>query len=344
MARSAICLGELAAEFGCELVGDPQANISRAATLSNAKAGELSFFANKAYRDQLRATSAGAVLLMSADAADCPVNALITDDPYLIFARIAGLLHPQPELIAGTHPSATVSPAAKIAVTAQLSANSVIEDDAIIEADVFIGPGVVVGPRCRIGKASRLLANATIVQDVELGERCIIHPGAIIGSDGFGNAQSDTGWVKVPQVGRVLIGNDVEIGANSTIDRGALDDTVIGDGARLDNMVHIAHNVRIGQHTALAAQNGVAGSTTIGKRCMFGGQVGVNGHLSICDDVIVSGKSVLTKDIKEPGYYSNTFAAEKDKEWKRKVARFKRLDSLAGRVKVLEKMKRSDDE
>lgn len=344
MTRSAIRLGELAAEFGCELVGDPQANISRVATLSNAKAGELSFFANKAYRDQLRATSAGAVLLASADAADCPVNALVTDDPYLIFARIAGLLHPQPELIAGTHPSATVSPAAKIAVTAQLSANSVIEGDAIIEADVFIGPGVVVGPRCRIGKGSRLLANATIVQDADVGERCIIHAGAVIGSDGFGNAQSDTGWVKVPQVGRVLIGNDVEIGANSTIDRGALDDTVIGDGARLDNLVHIAHNVRIGQHTALAAQNGIAGSTTIGKRCMFGGQVGIDGHLTICDDVIVGGKSVLTKDIKEPGFYAGTFSAEKDKQWKRKVARFRRLENLAGRVKVLEKMKRSDDE
>ena len=189
-----------------------------------------------------------------------------------------------------------------------------------------------------------MLANVTIVQDAELGERCIIHPGTIIGSDGFGNAQSESGWVKVPQIGRVLIGNDVEVGANSTIDRGALDDTVIGDGARLDNLVHIAHNVRIGQHTALAAQNGIAGSTTIGKRCMFGGQVGVDGHLTICDDVIVGGKSVLTEYIKEPGFYAGTFSAEKDKQWKRKVARFRRLENLAGRVKVLEKMKRSDDE
>jgi UDP-3-O-[3-hydroxymyristoyl] glucosamine N-acyltransferase len=344
LTRSAIRLGELAAEFGCELVGDPQASISRVATLSNAKAGELSFFASKAYRDQLRATSAAAVLLKSADAVDCPVDALITDDPYLVFARIAGLLYPQPAPIAGTHPSATISPAAKIAGSAQISANCVVEGDAVIAANVFVGPGVVIGPRCRIGEASRLLANATIVQDAILGERCIVHPGAIIGSDGFGNAQSNTGWVKVPQVGRVLIGNDVEIGANSTIDRGALDDTIIGDGARLDNMVHIAHNVRIGEHTALAAQNGIAGSTTIGKRCMFGGQVGVSGHLNICDDVIVAGKSVLSKDIREPGYYSNTFAAEKDKEWKRKVARFRRLDNLAGRIKALEKMKRSDDE
>ena len=184
----------------------------------------------------------------------------------------------------------------------------------------------------------------TVVQDVELGERCIVHAGAVLGSDGFGNAQGNNGWVKVPQVGRLLIGNDVEIGANSAIDRGALDDTVIEDGVRLDNLVHIAHNVHIGQHTALAGQNGVAGSTTIGKRCMFGGQVGIAGHLNICDDVIVGGKSVLTKDVEEPGYYVGTFRAEKDKEWKRKVARFRRLESLVSRVHVLEKMAKSDDE
>lgn len=344
MARSAIRLGELAAEFGCELVGDPQIKVSRVATLSSANAGELSFFANKAYRDQLRTTCAGVVLLRAADADDCPVNALIADDPYLAFARIAGVLHAQPDLVAGTHASAAVSPTAKIAANVQLSANVVVEEDAIIEADVFVGPGVVVGPRCKIGRASRLLANVTIVQDVELGERCIIHSGAVLGSDGFGNAQSDKGWVKVPQVGRLLIGNDVEIGANAAIDRGALDDTVIADGVRLDNLVHIAHNVRIGEHTALAAQNGVAGSTTIGKRCMFAGQVGIDGHLNICDDVIVGGKSVLTKDIKEPGFYAGTFAAEKDKVWKRKVARFRRLENLVGRVQVLEKMAKDDDE
>ena len=342
MARSAIRLGELAAEFGCELVGDPQVTVSRVATLSDANGGGLSFFVNKAYRDQLRSTSAAAVLLRPADAGDCPANALLADDPYLAFAKIAGLLHPQPDLVAGTHASAVVSPSATIAANVQLSAHTTIGDDTTIEADVFVGPGVVIGPRCRIGKASRLLANVTIVQDAEIGERCIIHPGAVIGSDGFGNAQSDKGWVKVPQVGRVLIGNDVEIGANSTIDRGALDDTVIEDGVRLDNLVHLAHNVRIGQHTALAAQNGIAGSTTIGKRCMFGGQVAIDGHLNICDDVIVGGKSALTKDVKEPGYYVGTFSAEKDKEWKRKVARFRRLEGLVSRVRILEK--KADDE
>lgn len=344
MARSAIRLGELAAEFGCELIGDPQVKVSRVATLSSASDGSLSFFANKAYRGQLLATTAGAVLVRAADADACPVNALIADDPYLVFARIAGLLHPQTDLVAGAHASAVVSSSATIAANVQLSAHTLIDDDAIIEDDVFVGPGVIVGPRCRIGKGSRLLANVTIVQDADIGERCIVHPGAVIGSDGFGNAQSERGWVKVPQVGRVLIGNDVEIGANATIDRGALDDTVIADGVRLDNLVHIAHNVRIGQHTALAAQNGVAGSTTIGKRCLFGGQVGIDGHLNICDDVIVSGKSALTKDIKEPGYYAGTFAAEKDRDWKRKVARFRRLESLANRVQVLEKMTNRDDQ
>jgi UDP-3-O-[3-hydroxymyristoyl] glucosamine N-acyltransferase len=337
LARSAFRLGELAAEFGCELVGDPQVKVSCVATLTSAKSGDLSFFANKAYRDQLRSTTAGAVLLRATDAEDCPVNALLADDPYLIFARIADLLYPQPDIVAGKHASAVISASAKIAENVQISAHTVIEDEAIIEADVFLGPGVFVGPRCRIGRSSRLLANVTIVQDVELGQRCIIHPGAVIGSDGFGNARGDQGWVKVPQVGRALIGNDVEIGANTTIDRGALDDTVIEDGVRLDNLVHVAHNVRIGQHSALAAQNGIAGSTTIGKRCMFGGQVGIDGHLNICDDVIVGGKSVLTKDITDAGFYAGTFAAEKDKDWKRKVARFRRLENLVSRVRNLEK-------
>ena len=177
-----------------------------------------------------------------------------------------------------------------------------------------------------------------------MGERCLVHPGAVIGSDGFGNARGESGWVKVPQLGRVVIGNDVEIGANTAIDRGALEDTIIEDGVRLDNLVHVAHNVRIGQHTALAAQNGIAGSTTIGKRCMSGGQVGFDGHINICDDVVVGGKSALTKDIREPGYYTGTFAAEKNMRWKRLVARFKRLDRLAERVGKLEKSADKNDD
>ena len=337
-------LGELAVQFGCELVGDPAAKVSRVATLANADSESLSFFANKSYRDQLRRTTAAAVLVHPDDAKDCPVNALLADDPYLAYARIADVLCPFPDLVPGVHESAVIASSVRVPDTAQISANVVIDDDCVIGDRAFIGAGVVIGPRCTAGAATRLNANVTLVQDVLMGERCIVHSGAVIGSDGFGNAMSDGRWVKVPQVGGLRIGNDVEIGANCTIDRGAIDDTVIGDGVRLDNLVHIAHNVQIGDHSALAAFVGIAGSTVIGKRCMFAGQAGIDGHVNICDDVVIGGASVVTKDIKEPGYYIAAFRAENHKEWKRKVAIFRRLGDLVQRVKNLERSAGSDDD
>ena len=339
-----ISLGELAVRFGCELVGDPSATISRVATLLNADPECLSFFVNKAYREQLRQTRSAAVLVHPDDANDCPVNALLADDPYLVYARIADILYPLPALAAGIHKSAVVSPAAIVADTAQVSANVVVDDDSVIGAGVFVGPGVVIGPRCTIGSGTRLLANTTLVQDVQMGERCIVHPGAVIGSDGFGNAKSDGGWVKVPQLGGVRIGDDVEIGANTTIDRGAIDDTVIENGVRLDNLIQIAHNVQIGEHTAMAAFTGVSGSTIIGKRCLFAGQAGIVGHINICDDVVVGGATMISKDIREPGFYAASFPGEKAMDWKRKVARFRRLDELLRRVGALEKSAGSDDD
>lgn len=337
-------LGELAVQFGCELVGDPAATVSRVATLANADSESISFFVNKAYREQLRQTTAAAVLVRPDDAKDCPVNALLADDPYLAYARIANILCPLPDLAPGVHKSAVVASSGSVSDSAQVSANVVIDDDCVIGERVFIGAGVVIGPQCTLGDDTRLNANVTLVQDVRMGERCIVHSGAVIGSDGFGNAMSDGGWVKVPQVGGLRIGNDVEIGANCTIDRGAIDDTVIGDGVRLDNLVHIAHNVQIGDHTALAACVGIAGSTVIGKRCMFAGQAGIEGHINICDDVVIGGASVVTKDIKEPGFYIAAFSAENHKEWKRNVARFRRLGDLVQRVKNLERSAGSDDD
>ena len=341
MARS---LGELAAEFGCELIGDPAASVGRVATLASAGDGQLSFLANPHYRDALRATRATAVVLREEDAADCPVAALVASDPYLVYARIAALLHPPPSVTPGIHARAAIAPSARVADSVEVCANATIEDDAVIEDDVYIGPGVVVGPRCVVGPGTRLLANSTLVQDVHVGERAIIHPGAVIGSDGFGNAISAEGWVKVPQVGGVRIGDDVEIGANSTIDRGSAEDTVIENGVRIDNLVQIAHNVRVGAHTAMAALVGVSGSTVIGSRCMLAGQVGVVGHISICDDVVVAGKTMVSKSIAEPGYYSGGFPGEKDAVWKRRVARFRRLDDLAARVGALEKMSHGGEE
>jgi UDP-3-O-[3-hydroxymyristoyl] glucosamine N-acyltransferase len=337
-------LGELAVQFGCDLVGDPEATVSRVATLSNADSESLSFFANKAYRDHLRQTTAGAVLVHPDDVTDCPVNALLSDDPYLTYAKIADILYPIPALAAGIHKSAVVASTATVPKSVQVSANVVIEDDCVIGERVLIGPGVVVGPRCTIGAGTRVLANVTLVQDVQMGERCILHPGAVIGSDGFGNAKTDGGWVKVPQVGSVRIGSDVEIGANTTIDRGAIDDTVIENGVRLDNLIQIAHNVHIGEHTAMAAFTGISGSTIIGKRCMFAGRAGVVGHINICDDVVVGGATMISKDVREPGFYTASFPAEKDRDWKRKVARFRRMDELVKRVGALEKSAGSDDD
>lgn len=330
-------LGDLATRFGCELVGDPEAFVTHVATLANAGPEALTFFANPAYRSRLQNTAAGAVVLGPADAEGCPVAALIAEEPYATYARIAGLLHPSEPLPPGVHASAVVDPSASVAASAHVAAHAVIGPDSVVAEHAAVGPNTVVGSRCRIGAHTRLHANVTLVQDVTIGERGIVHPGAVIGADGFGNARGDTGWIKVPQIGGVRIGNDVEVGANTTIDRGAIEDTVIEDGVRLDNLVQIAHNVRLGEHTAMASLSGISGSTVVGKRCMFGGQSGVVGHISICDDVVVGGATMISKDIREPGFYTGSFPAEKDRDWKRKVARFRRLDELVRRIRKLEK-------
>jgi UDP-3-O-[3-hydroxymyristoyl] glucosamine N-acyltransferase len=200
-----------------------------------------------------------------------------------------------------------------------------------------VGPGTVIGPDCNIANDCRLIANVTLVRDVRLGLRGILHPGAVIGADGFGNAMTPEGWIKVPQLGGVRIGNDVEIGANTTVDCGAIEDTVIEDGVRIDNLCHIGHNAYIGAHTAVAGMSGISGSATVGKRCLLAGQSGIVGHIKVCDDVVVSGKAVISKDVTEPGVYAGTFTAEPAREWNRKVARFRRLDQLIERVRKLEK-------
>ena len=252
-------------------------------------------------------------------------------------------LHPPAAPSAGIHSTAVVAASAKISPHAHLAANVVVGENSVIAAGAVIGPNSVIGDNCSIGVGTRLIASVTLVEDVVIGARCIVHPGAIVGCDGFGNAISSTGWVKVPQIGGVRIGDDVEIGANTTIDRGAIEHTVIENGARLDNLVQIAHNVRVGEHSALAAMTGISGSTVIGKRCMFGGQTGTVGHLTICDDVIVTGKSMVTKSISAPGTYSGAFAAEEAGSWKKRMARFKRLDRLAARVAAIENKRHNDE-
>ncbi len=336
MAKS---LGELASTLGCEIVGDPDASISAVATLALGQPGAISFFANQAYSEALRNTKASAVILAEENVSLSPTNAVISSNPYLAYARIAEILYPKDLFEGAIHSSASVAKSASVAQSAYVAAHAVIDEHCVIGEHVYIGPGVVVGPRCNIDAQSRLLANCTLVQDVSIGKRSTIHSGAVLGSDGFGNAMSDSGWVKVPQVGGLSIGDDVEIGCNSTIDRGAIGDTIVGNGVRLDNLIQIAHNVVIGEHTAMAGMTGIAGSTVIGKRCMFAGQTGSVGHITICDDVVIGAQSYVSKDIREPGIYVASFPAEKDKDWKRKVVRFRNLADLFRRVGKLEKGK-----
>jgi UDP-3-O-[3-hydroxymyristoyl] glucosamine N-acyltransferase len=297
----------------------------------------LSFLSGAAFKTQLATTQAAAVILRAADANDCPTACLIHDNPYACYARIADYLHPPAAIVAGIHERAAVAATAKVAASAQVDANATICDTAEVGDRCYIGSGSVVGPGCKVGADTRLLANVTLVRNVQMGRRCLIHSGAVLGSDGFGNAMTPDGWVKVPQIGGLQIGDDVEIGANSAVDLGAIGDTIIENGVRIDNLVHIAHNCRIGEHTAIAGQCGFAGSTTVGKRCMFAGQVGINGHITICDDTVVSGKAVVSKNITKPGVYSAAFPAEPVKEWNQKVARFRRIDKLIERVSKLEK-------
>ena len=332
----ATSLGKLATQFGCELVGDPDVEVSRVATLGNAGPGCISFLASAAYRSQLGETGASAVILREVDVADCNTNALLTSDPYLLFARVATKLYPRQKPTPGIHPSAVIEADAEIDPSAQIAALSFVGSGSKIGANCYIGPGCVVGTRCSVGDESHLSANVTLVDDVQIGSRAIVHGGVVLGADGFGHKATDTGWLKVPQVGGVRIGDDVEIGASTTIDRGAIDNTVIEDGVRLDNQIQIGHNCRIGAHTVIASGTGVSGSTTIGRRCIIAGMAGFVGHIQICDDVIVTGAAVVTKSITRPGVYSSSFPAEADGEWKKKVARFRRLGNIQSRLRALE--------
>ena len=332
-----ISLGELATRFGCDLDGDPDILVDSVAALTNASPDSLSFLSNPKLKKQLSATQAAAVLLRAEDADECPVASLISKDPYATYARMAALLHPPPEVIAGIHASAVIADTANVASSAQIDAFACIGERTTIGERVYVGPGCVIGPDCEIGDDSRFIANVTLPRRVQVGKRGLFHPGAVIGGDGFGNANTADGWVKVPQVGGVRIGDDVEIGSNSTVDCGAIGDTVIEDGVHIDNLCQIAHNAVIGAHTALAGASGVSGSTVIGKRCMFGGQSGTVGHITICDDVVISGRAMITREITEPGMYASNFPSEEIHSWNKKVARFRRLDGLYERVSKLEK-------
>lgn len=331
-----VTVGELAARFGCEFRGDPDTPIVRVGTLSGAGPDAISFLANRNYRKMLPDTRAGAVILAEADADQSPVPVLVSSNPYLLYARIAGYLHPASEFDPGISPHAIVEDGATVATSAWVGPGTVIEKGAVIGERSFVGPSCVVGRDARVGADCRLVANLTLCHGVEIGDRAHIHPGVVIGADGFGIAPDDKGWTKVPQVGSVRIGEDVEIGANTTIDRGAIEDTVIDDGVKLDNQIQVGHNVHIGEHTVVAGCAGISGSTTIGKRCMIAGATGVAGHLTIVDDVVLLAATVVTSSILEPGAYGSSLPQDEARRWRRNIVRFKQLDDMAKRLAKLE--------
>ena len=329
-------LAELAVRFGCELQGDPDALVERVAPLQEATAGSLAFLANPRYRRYLADTRATAVVLDAAAAAECPVAALVAPNPYATYARIAQLLHPQPAFAGGRHPSAVVQDGAHVDATAWVDALAFVASGATIAPRACVGPGSVVLAGARIGADTRLVARVTVCEGVCVGERCLLHPGCVVGADGFGHALDAGAYVKVPQVGSVVIADDVEIGANTTIDRGAIGDTVIAHGVKIDNQVQIGHNVRVGEHTVIAGCAGISGSAVIGRRCMIGGMVGIVGHLEICDDVALTGRTMVSSSIHRPGVYSSALHADEARRFRRNAARFQRLDELARRVRKLE--------
>ena len=327
----AITLGEIAVRHGLELAGDPEQLVHGVATLAGATPGTLTFCTGPKYRRLLAATKATAVVLPRESLADCPVAALVSAYPYASYARIASAIYALPAVVPGVAPGASVAASATLAKSVWIGPNAVIGAGAVVGERCSIGPNCVIEEGARLGEDCRLQAGVTICHDVTIGARCVFKAGAVVGSDGFGFAADRDGFVKVPHLGSVRLGNDVEVGANTTIDRGTIDDTVIHDWVKLDNQVQVGHNCRIGAHTMIAGCVGISGSTVIGRHCMVGGAVGIAGHLEIGDGVVVTGYSLVSHSLPGPGTYSSGMPAIEAGEWRRAVARLRRLDAGARR-------------
>ena len=327
-----ITADEIAERYALALRGDGGLRIRGVGTLAGAGEGQLTFLANPRYRNQLSTSNASVVVLREEDAAAAPGTVLIARDPYTMFAKIAALFDRQPARHAGVHPSAVIDPSARIADGVHIGPFVVVGANSSLGEGCVIGPGCVIGDDCEVGAGSELIARVTLVTRVRLGRRVRIHPGAVLGADGFGLAMDAGHWIKVPQLGGVVIGDDCEIGANTCIDRGALGDTVLEEDVRLDNQIQIGHNVHIGAHTAMAGCSAAAGSAKIGRYCLIGGAAGVLGHLEICDKVTVTAMSLVTSSIREPGEYSSGTPLTDNRSWRKNAARFKQLDALARRI------------
>lgn len=331
-----LTLAQIAEKLQVKLHGDGSKHISGLAPLQAANSEQLAFLDNPKYRKFLRTTLAGAVILHPSEREHCPVAALLSEQPYVTYAKAAQLFAFTPTVSTGIHPTAVIGNHCDIAANVSIGAYVVIADGVTIGEATTIHAGCVIGENVRIGKQCTLWPNVTLYHEVQIGNQVILHSGVVVGSDGFGMANQNGTWVKIPQLGTVILADDVEIGANTTIDRGALGNTVIGKGVKLDNQIQIGHNVEIGEHTAIAACSGVSGSTKIGKHCMISGMVGFTGHFEIADRVIITGMSMVSKGITQPGIYSSGTALEDHKSWRKNAVRFRQLDDMAKKISRLE--------
>ncbi len=336
-----VVLGEISERLGGELIGDAATRISAIGPLESATPATIAFLANPKYARHLASSRAGCVIVAPAfrEAALARGAAIVTPDPYLYFAHLTQWWaeRTRPARVAGVHATARIDATADVAADATIGPFAVIESGASIGAGASVGAHGFVGRDCRVGAGTRLAPRVTLLFETTLGERCIVHPGAVLGSDGFGFAPDRGHWEKIEQLGRVRVGDDVEIGANSCIDRGAAGDTVIGDGVKIDNLVQIGHNVQIGAHTAIAGCVGIAGSSTSGAHCMIGGGAGVSGHVKIADYVVVGGATQITRSIVKAGFYSGSFPFDDNASWEKNAATLRNLHALRERVKALEK-------
>lgn len=337
MSVTAYTLIELVARFGGEVRGNGLTLVSQVASLTNAHSDQIAFLANPKYRDQLAPSQAGA-LILGRDAAEFSDKPrIIADNPYTYFAKVSTLFNPPWRGDSSIHAAAVVHPTAKIGQDVSIAAHAVIGRDVVIGDRCAIGAGVVIGEQTVIGCDTLIYANVTVYHQCILGDRVILHSGCVIGADGFGLAPEGGRWLKIPQIGRVVIGNDVEIGANTTVDRGALDDTVIHDGVKLDNQIQVAHNVHIGEHTAIAACTGIAGSAHIGAHCTIGGAAMIFGHIEIADHVNISTNTLITKSLPKPGTYTSALPFSEHGEWLKNAVQMRHLDSIAKRLRAMEK-------
>jgi len=330
-------LADIAKHIGATVHGDSNCEIKSLATLASATEQQIAFLSNVKYRQQLAETKASAVIISPDCLDDCPSNALVMVNPYMGYALVAQLLDDTPKTASIIHPTAVIHESVIVGDNVCIGANAIVEANVQLAEGVSIGAGCFIGQSAKLGKNTALWANVSIYHKVIIGDNCLIQANTVIGSDGFGYAPNDGGWLKIPQLGSVIIGNNVEIGASTTIDRGALDNTEIKDGVILDNQIQIAHNVVIGENTAMAACSVIAGSTTIGKNCTIAGLVGINGHINVADGCVFTGMTMVTKDFNQGGVYSSGMPAQSNKEWHRTNARIRKLDSTNSKIKALEK-------